>query len=68
MVLSGSARGPIKSRLGHWGGVINFALVIVLGIAPPPAWPGALIRSAAPMLAIFYLAAIVERGIGYFRR
>ena len=40
-VLIGSrASGPIKSRLGHWGGIINYALVITLAIAPPPALPG----------------------------
>ena len=29
MLLSGA---PIKSRLGHFGGIINFAMVIVLGL------------------------------------
>jgi phosphatidylglycerophosphate synthase len=56
---------PIKSRLGHWGGVINFSLVILLAIAPPPAWPGALVEQASPLLAIFYLAAIAERTLSY---
>jgi len=65
MVLSGA---PIKSRLGHFGGIINFALVIVLGFAPPPSSPGVMLRALCPLLAIFYLAAIGERVVGYFRR
>ena len=48
------ASGPIKSRLGHWGGIINYALVITLAIAPPPALPGAIVRGLAPLIAIFY--------------
>jgi phosphatidylglycerophosphate synthase len=55
----------IKSRLGHWGGVINFGLVIILAFAPPPRWPGMLIRSASPLIALFYLAAISERTLSY---
>jgi phosphatidylglycerophosphate synthase len=55
----------IKSRLGHWGGIINFALVIVLAFAPPPRPPGMLTRSASPLIAIFYLAAISERTLSY---
>ncbi len=68
MLLSGA---PIQSRLGHFGGVINFALVIVLGFAPPPALPGVALRALCPLLAVFYAAAIAERAIGYlgyFRR
>jgi phosphatidylglycerophosphate synthase len=62
MLLSGA---PIKSRLGHFGGIINFALVIVLGFAPPPALPGTFVRALCPLLALFYIAAIGERIIGY---
>ena len=65
MLLSGA---PIKSRLGHFGGIVNFALVIVLGLTPPPAFPGVILRELCPLLAIFYIAAISERIIGYFRR
>ena len=65
MVLSGA---PIKSRLGHFGGVINFAMVIVLGLAPPPMLPGVIVRALCPLLAIFYLAAMTERAVGYFKR
>lgn len=65
MLLSGA---PIKSRLGHFGGVINFGIVIVLGLAPPPSWPAHLVRLGCPILAIYYLAAMGERTIGYFGR
>jgi phosphatidylglycerophosphate synthase len=58
---------PVKSRLGHLGGVTNFALVIVLGFASPPRWPGMLVREVSPLIAIFYLAAIFERALGYRR-
>jgi phosphatidylglycerophosphate synthase len=56
---------PVRSRLGHWGGVVNFALVVLLAFAPPPRLPGILPREAAPLIAIYYLAAIFERAIGY---
>ena len=65
MLLSGA---PIKSRLGHFGGIINFALVIVLSLAAPPAFPGVALRTLCPLLAVFYMAAIGERVAGYFRR
>jgi phosphatidylglycerophosphate synthase len=58
---------PVRSRLGHWSGVLNFSLVITLALAPPPQWPGVLIREASPLLAIFYLAAIAERALSYWR-
>ncbi|HLI79346.1 MAG TPA: CDP-alcohol phosphatidyltransferase family protein [Candidatus Binataceae bacterium] len=62
MVLNGA---PIKSRLGHFGGIINFGLEIVLGLAPPPTVPGNIVRALCPMLSLFYIAAIAERVIGY---
>jgi hypothetical protein len=65
MLLSGA---PIKSRLGHFGGIINFALVMVLGLAPPPALPGMILRALCPLLAVFYIAAIGERIVGYLKR
>ena len=61
------ATGPIKSRLGHWGGIINYALVITLAIAPPPAFPGMIVRDLAPLIAMFYVAAISERAWLYYR-
>jgi phosphatidylglycerophosphate synthase len=56
---------PVRSRLGHWGGIVNFAMVIVLAFAPSPRWPGVLVRRIAPAIALFYLAAIAERAVGY---
>ncbi|HYL59851.1 MAG TPA: CDP-alcohol phosphatidyltransferase family protein [Candidatus Acidoferrales bacterium] len=69
--------GPIKSRLGHWGGIINYALVIALAAAPTSGDPtifarlhfvGILVRAIAPALALFYCAAIAERALTYRRR
>jgi CDP-diacylglycerol--glycerol-3-phosphate 3-phosphatidyltransferase len=65
MVLSGA---PLRSRLGHLGGIINFAMVIVLAFARPPAMSGIMLRELSPLLAIFYMAAIGERVLGYFQR
>jgi phosphatidylglycerophosphate synthase len=56
---------PVRSRLGHWGGVVNFALVMVLASVPPHRLPGILPREGAPLIAIYYLAAIFERATGY---
>ena len=67
VVIGARASGPIKSRLGHWGGIINYALVITLAIAPPPALPGTIVRTVAPLIALFYLAAISERAWLYYR-
>ena len=67
VVISQPAAGPVKSRLGHWGGIINYALVITLAIAPPPAIPGALVRDLAPLIALFYIAAISERSWLFYR-
>jgi len=61
MLLSGA---PIKSRLGHFGGIINYALVIVLAAAPSTV---NIVRAICPLLAAFYISAIGERAIGYFR-
>ena len=57
---------PVKSRLGHWGGVINFALVLVLAWTPPPLLPARLVRLISPLLASFYIAAIFERALNYW--
>ncbi|MGA9724378.1 MAG: CDP-alcohol phosphatidyltransferase family protein [Candidatus Binatus sp.] len=67
MLLAPPATGPVKSRLGHWGGIINYALVIALAIAPPPALPGALVRDLAPLISLFYISAISERAWLFYR-
>ena len=69
IVIGARASGPIRSRLGHWGGIINYALVITLAIAPPPAFPGAMVHDLAPLIALFYVATISERAwLYYFTR
>jgi phosphatidylglycerophosphate synthase len=65
VAISGAST-PVKSRLGHWGGVINFALVLVLAWTPPPLLPAGLVRQASPLLALFYIAAICERALNYW--
>ena len=67
IVIGARAVGPIRSRLGHWGGIINYALVITLAIAPPPVLPGRIVRDLAPLIALFYIAAISERAWLYYR-
>ncbi len=67
MILGQAAHGPIRSRLGHWGGVINYALALALSFAPPPSFPGLLIRRASPLLAVYYITAIAERALMYLR-
>jgi phosphatidylglycerophosphate synthase len=64
IVISGSST-PVRSRLGHWGGVVNFALVLLLAFASGARWPGIVVREASPLIAIFYIAAIFERMLGY---
>lgn len=64
-VVIGGSRTPVKSRIGHWCGVVNYALVLLLSFAPSPRWPGMLVCEVSPLIAIFYLAAIFERVLGY---
>ncbi len=63
LILGGPRTGPIGSRLGHFAGVVNFGLVIALAFAP--ATLGRLMRDIAPLLAVLYLAAMVERAARY---
>jgi phosphatidylglycerophosphate synthase len=56
---------PIRSRLGHWGGILNYVLVILLAWIPPPLWPRVLLRDLSPVIATFYVAAILERMLSY---
>ncbi len=67
IVLGGRTAPPLRSRLGHWGGIINYALVIALAILPPPAIAGAMLRGLAPVVALLYVAAISERAWLFYR-
>jgi phosphatidylglycerophosphate synthase len=67
VVIARGMAGPIKSRLGHWGGIINYAIVIALAFAPPPSTPGVIVRDLAPLIAMFYIAAISERAWLFYR-
>jgi phosphatidylglycerophosphate synthase len=64
VVIRGSAV-PLKSRLGHWAGIFNYGIVIALAGMPRTLLPGALPRIAAPLIALFYLAAMGERALSY---
>ena len=64
ILISGSTV-PVKSRLGHYGGICNYIIVIVLAWVPPPRLPGALLRGFAPIIALFYMAAMGERILAY---
>jgi cardiolipin synthase (CMP-forming) len=68
LVMRSAVGGPIRSRLGHWGGVINYALVLALAFAPASGAAAAMIRAAAPAIAAFYVAAIIDRALRYRRR
>jgi len=64
-IVINASSAPVRSRLGHWGGVVNFALVLLLAFASGARWPGIVVREVSPLLAIFYVAAIFERILGY---
>ncbi|MDO8432659.1 MAG: CDP-alcohol phosphatidyltransferase family protein [Candidatus Binatus sp.] len=67
IVIARASAGPIKSRLGHWGGIVNYAIVIALAFSPPRAMIAAAVRAMSPLVAIFYIAAIVERAWLFYR-
>jgi len=61
------AGAPVRSRLGHWGGILNYALVLAMALgAPMPAMRQQII-ALVPAIAIFYIAAIIERALTYRR-
>jgi cardiolipin synthase len=61
-------RGPIRSRLGHYGGVINYALAIALAVSLPGSRIRTILPATMPLVACFYIGAIVERALGYRSR
>jgi phosphatidylglycerophosphate synthase len=58
------ANAPVRSRLGHWGGIVNYALVIAMALTA-----GSSLRphitQLIPLIELFYIAAVVERAILY---
>jgi phosphatidylglycerophosphate synthase len=64
VLIRGSAV-PVKSRLGHWAGIFNYVIVIVLAWAPLSRLPGTVVRTFAPIIGVFYVAAMCERALFY---
>jgi phosphatidylglycerophosphate synthase len=63
-VLTGGSAGLIRSRLGHWGGILNYIMVIMLPVTPARL-SRTIVCRAAPLIALFYLAAMFERALSY---
>lgn len=59
------AGAPVRSRLGHWGGIINYALVIAMALGAPGSTERWLIERVVPIIELFYVAAIIERALAY---
>ncbi len=59
------AAAPVRSRLGHWGGILNYALVLAMASSAPAPAVRAQIIGLVPAIALFYIAAIVERALAY---
>jgi phosphatidylglycerophosphate synthase len=64
VVIRGSAV-PIKSRLGHWGGILNYILLISVAWAPAVRLVANWLQELSPLVAFFYLAAMFERILSY---
>jgi phosphatidylglycerophosphate synthase len=64
VLIRGSAV-PLKSRLGHWAGIFNYLFVIILAWMPIARVPATLPRIVAPLIALFYAAAMCERALLY---
>ncbi len=58
---------PIASKLGHLCGIANYALVLTLAAEPIIRETRLIIDYGAPLMAVFYLAAMGERIRGYLR-
>jgi phosphatidylglycerophosphate synthase len=61
------ARAPVRSRLGHWGGIINYGLVLAFALSAGSASLRATIVATLPLIELFYGVAIIERSLGYRR-
>lgn len=62
------ADAPVRSRLGHWGGIINYTLVLAMAVTRPQSIARSYVLEAVPIIELFYLAAIIERALAYRRR
>ena len=62
------ADAPVRSRLGHWGGIINYTLVLAMAVTKPESSARSYIRQGVPIIELFYVAAIIERALAYRRR
>jgi len=62
------ADAPVRSRLGHWGGIINYTLVLAMAMTLPESIGRSFILQGVPIIELFYLAAIIERALAYRRR
>src|SRR5215469_17144482 len=62
------ADAPVRSRLGHWGGIINYALVLAMALTKPQSIARVHIGEVIPVVELFYVAAIIERALVYRRR
>ena len=64
VLLLGSAV-PVRSRIGHWGGIVNFGLVLILACATYVPYLALFTRRSSPVLGVFYVAGILERLLAY---
>jgi phosphatidylglycerophosphate synthase len=56
---------PVKSYLGHWAGIFNYIIVITLAWRSAVRFPEQLFRDLSPLVALLYLAAMLERAWFY---
>jgi phosphatidylglycerophosphate synthase len=61
------AGAPVRSRLGHWGGIINYALVLAFSLTKPDSLLRTHLTGVIPVVELFYIAAIIERALTYQR-
>jgi phosphatidylglycerophosphate synthase len=56
---------PVKSCLGHWAGIFNYIIVVTLAWRSALRFPEKLFRDLTPLIALLYLAAMLERAWFY---
>jgi phosphatidylglycerophosphate synthase len=57
---------PVRSQIGHFCGVLNFVLVLVLAVTPWITELAVMARRLSPLVACVYLGAILERMMSYW--